>query len=756
MRKSDHREHILIVDDDALTRRLFRITMEKQGFVVSEAASGDIALDRFIAERPDCILLDAMMPGMDGFDTCTALRRLPGGEHVPVLMLTSLSDDDSVNRAYEVGATDFFLKSQQMTMLAQRVRYLLRGGRMREELAKSRSVLAKAQKIARIGSWEWRRADRMITASGECLRIIGLGKEADLDEDDADVDDHLFFRRISSLERADFERLVLGSLRQRGTFRREFEVGRGGGGSLTLHVEAEAEGSSLVEPQVVLGTIQDITDRKHSERELNRLANFDTLTGLANRNLFRERFERALAEARRRHGFLAVLFIDLDRFKMVNDTLGHGVGDQLLREVAVRLNGCVRGGDSITRGPDPAPRSSMARLGGDEFIALLTSLKGPADASKVAERMLASLSEPIMVDGNEIYVSASIGVANFPQDGDNAETLLMHADAAMYETKARGRNGLTTYTPSLDSAGLERIRMETDLRKAIDRDELRLHFQPIVNVKTGRIVGAEVLMRWQRADRLVPPSEFIPIAEETGLIIPMGEWAIGVATRQLAAWRERGIDDIYLSVNLPGSHFQKPDLPEMIARHLKEAGVPGSLLNIEITETVVMHNVERTMHTLHALRAMGVSISIDDFGTGYSSLAYLKRLPINTLKIDRSFVKDVAVDPDDEVIVSAIIGLARSLDMQVVAEGVETTAQMSFLNMFGASLMQGFLFSRPYPIMEFDALLRDNGSEAQVARWRCPDGNRVIHLFEPGTSAAANQQIGTGALRSLARQEVGN
>jgi EAL domain-containing protein (putative c-di-GMP-specific phosphodiesterase class I) len=348
----------------------------------------------------------------------------------------------------------------------------------------------------------------------------------------------------------------------------------------------------------------------------------------------------------------------------------------------------------------------------------------------VAERMLASLATPIEVDGHEIWVSASIGLANFPSDGDNAETLLMRADAAMYEAKAKGRNGHTTYTAALDSNSLDRFRLEADLRKALDRDELRLHYQPIVNVRNGKMVGCEVLMRWQRHDRLVPPNDFIPIAEENGLIIPMGEWAIEAATRQISAWSNQGLDPLYVSVNLPGSHFQQSDLVSMIQGNLARSGLPAERLYIEITETVVMKAVEQTIRSLNELREMGVRMSIDDFGTGYSSLAYLKRLPINTLKIDRSFIKDIAVDSDDEVIVSAIIGLARSLNLSVVAEGVETPAQMAFLNMFGASLMQGYLFSRPCAPEQFEVLLRQNAGTEQPAKWTCPEGNRVIHLFD--------------------------
>lgn len=727
----DSEEHdcVLLVDDDSVTRLMVRRSLERRGLRVMEACNGAQGLELALEHRPDIILLDAMMPEKDGFETCAELRQHECCAHVPILMLTSLEDDESIAHAYEAGATDFYVKTTRTTLLVQRVRYLLRNGRLNAELLKSQEHLAKAQRLARLGSFEWNTAAGWINASGECLRILALESPG------ANIDAEKFFGCVDATGAPPVAGLIMERLRQDGLFCGEFGIQ--GQAPRRIRLEVESESATPGDITWVHGTLQDITERVQAEEQMRRLANYDSLTGLPNRNLFQQRFERALQAARRGQGQLAVLFVDLDRFKYVNDTLGHRAGDMLLREVAARLNRCVRGGDSVTRFGEREAGASVARLGGDEFILLLTSLNREDDAPKVAERVLASLREPFMIDGQELWVSASVGIACYPRDGETAETLLMRADSAMYSVKAHGRDGHGLYSPTLDSKRLEQFRLEADLRKALERDELRLHYQPIVNVTNGKIVGAEVLMRWQRDGKLIPPSDFIPLAEETGLIIPMGEWAIQRACTQVKQWHDAGLDPIYVGVNLPGSHFQRRDLVRVVGDVLDETKLRPECLHIEITETVLMKAVDQILPIFNAMRELGVQFAIDDFGTGYSSLAYLKRLPIHTLKIDRSFIKDIAVDVDDEVIVSAIIGLARSLNLSVVAEGVETSAQMAFLNMFSSTLMQGFLFSKPLPAEKFEDMLRGASGEAFRNDWISPERNRVIHLFEGGRKAVS-------------------
>ncbi|MDH4191267.1 MAG: EAL domain-containing protein, partial [Betaproteobacteria bacterium] len=704
---------VLIVDDDGMVRKLIRRALEHRGIEVEEAPGGLEALESVKRHTPDLVLLDAMMPELDGFEVCRRMREIPAAAQLPVLMLTSLDDEASVAHAYESGASDFFIKSARMTLLTERVRYILRASRTQTELLKSRGKLAQAQRIARLGSWEWNLPGQSVFCSEECLRILGLAGQVPV------VHESQFAERLAGIDAAELVGKALAAF-EAGAFRGEYAQQSEGAALRYLQIEAEAERS---DGRVIAihGTVQDVTERRLAEERMRQLANYDSLTGLANRNLFRERFAAALAEAERTGRAVAVLFIDLDRFKTVNDSLGHETGDLLLREVATRISTCLRGGDALTRGAPgeeaTQATSQVARLGGDEFTVLLARMRHKDDAHTVAERILAALRTPFTLRGHEFWVSASIGMAVYPDDGRNIETLLMRADAAMYQVKAQGRDGHLAYAPSIDSHALERFRLEADLRKAIERDELRLYYQPIVDTARGRIVGAEALMRWQRGERMVSPVEFIPLAEESGLIVPMGEWALRTACRQANEWNRSSGESLYVAVNISARQFRQRDLGDSVRAALEAVRLAPHCLQLEITESVVMESVDRTLRTLNSVRELGVRFAIDDFGTGYSSLAYLKRLPIDTLKIDRSFVKDIAVDPDDEAIVSAIAGLARSLNLGVVAEGVETDAQMTFLAGLGPPLMQGYLFSPPQPAPKFGQLLAEVNGAGGRASW---------------------------------------
>lgn len=701
-------DSVLLVDDDPMVRMLVKSALVQRGLDVTDVAGGRDALASFRQHRPDIVLLDAMMPEMDGFQTCRELRALPDGEHVPVIMLTGLDDEQSIALAYESGATDFFIKSPLMALLAERIRYLLRTARMREELVIGRAKLAKAQRIARLGSWEWDLPRRMVVASEECYRLIGLPFAEE------DFPEEKFFTAFFP-DGVD-------------AFRYEVLAGLKTGRSLSLHGQARIPGGTRiidieVEPDEaahvvrIIGTIQDVTERRQAEEHVRRLANYDSLTRLANRNLFGSRFEEGITKARRNNEQLAVLFIDLDRFKVINDTLGRAAGDALLLEVATRLNRSVRSRDAMARTVRDGENAAVARLGGDEFIVLLSDLAAPGDAGRVADRILDALKRPVVIDGQECWVGASIGIASFPDDGDSAEILLVRADAAMYEAKTAGRGVWRAYQPSLVNPNMETLRLEGDLRKAVQRGELRLYWQPIVDISTGKIAGCEALMRWQRGDKLVSPAEFIPLAEETGLIIPMGEWALETACTQMAEWNKAGLDGIYVGVNITSKHVQQRDLLKVIKQVLAASHLPADRLVVEITETGLMDFIDSTLRTLTALRELGVRIAIDDFGTGYSSLSYLKRLPISTLKIDRAFVKEVDHDVEDAAIVSAVSGIARSLSLSVVAEGVETVEQSAVLFEHGVKLMQGYYYSRPVPAADFEKLLRATSGAACRADW---------------------------------------
>ncbi|MBW7900922.1 MAG: EAL domain-containing protein [Rhodocyclaceae bacterium] len=437
----------------------------------------------------------------------------------------------------------------------------------------------------------------------------------------------------------------------------------------------------------------EIFERMQAEERIWHIAHHDALTGLPNRSLLQDRLGQALAGAGRAGNRVAVLFLDLDRFKSVNDSLGHDVGDALLKGVAGRLTAAVRDVDTV------------CRLGGDEFVVLLGAVGGTDDAVMVAERIVNGLARPLEVMGHALRATTSIGIALYPEDGRDAQTLMKNADTAMYTAKSRGRNNFQFFSSAMNEAATRFFRMEQRLRRAVEQQEFVLHFQPQVDVVHGRVCGLEALVRWQDPESgLVPPGEFIPVAEETGLILELGEWVLREACRQLRAWHDDGWPRVPVAVNLSPRQFQQSGLAERVRAILEETGVEPAMLELEITESCLMHSVDEALAQVQALTDMGVRLAIDDFGTGYSSLAYLKRFPVNSLKIDRSFVRDLCDDRDDAAIVASIVGLARSLGLEVVAEGVESAAQLAALRGEGCLRCQGFYFSRPRPATEAAAI----------------------------------------------------
>jgi diguanylate cyclase (GGDEF)-like protein/PAS domain S-box-containing protein len=434
----------------------------------------------------------------------------------------------------------------------------------------------------------------------------------------------------------------------------------------------------------LVAVIEDISERKRFERELLHLASHDALTGMANRTLLLDRVGQATAQARRGQRLVALLFLDLDRFKTINDSLGHDAGDRVIIEVGRRLQTAVREADTV------------ARLGGDEFVVLLADLPHERIAAVLAQKILDALSEPMQIQGHELSPASSIGISLYPKDGDDAKTLLKNADAAMYQAKALGRGNFQFYTQEMNARTLDRLTLESGLRHAVDRGELQLRYQPQVDLASGAVVGVEALLRWQPGGgQLVMPDDFIPIAEDTGLIVPIGEWVLRTACAQHVAWRRAGLRDVRIAVNLSARQFRQPGLDLMVARVLAETGCRARCVELEITETVLMERPDSAAQTLHRLSDMGVQLAIDDFGTGYSSLSYLKRFPIHALKIDRSFVRDIPQDADDAAIAGAVIALAHSMGLTVVAEGVETPQQRDFLRGQRCDHAQGYYFSEP-------------------------------------------------------------
>ena len=455
----------------------------------------------------------------------------------------------------------------------------------------------------------------------------------------------------------------------------------------------------------LLAVKEDITVRKQHEEQLLRQMNYDNVTDLPNRVLGLDRLTQALARSHRNNTTVALLFIDLDRFKNVNDTLGHSAGDRLLKEAGLRLCECIRGGDTV------------ARMGGDEFTIILPDLQSPNNAEHVAEKIHSAFAQPFLIEGQELFITASIGITIYPMDADAPHALMQNADAAMYQAKELGKNRTQFFTRELNEQALERVKIENHLRRAIEQDEFSLHYQPIVELRSGRLVGAEALLRWQN-DELgnVPPSRFIPLAEDAGLISSIGEWVLEDVCRQYAEWRDKSGLSIRISVNVSSRQFREGALVDTINRASREHGVPQDNLELEITEGLLMDDLPESKATFRELNAMGMRFSLDDFGTGYSSLNYLKRFPVRSLKIDRSFIQGVVDIPDDAVLVQAIINMAHSMNLEVVAEGVETRDQLDFVRRNGCDLVQGYFFSKPVPSNQFFELMTDwRGAEMMSA-----------------------------------------
>jgi PAS domain S-box-containing protein len=562
-------------------------------------------------------------------------------------------------------------------------------------VAKHQASLETAQRIAHLGSWDWNLQRNEVYWSPETFRILGLAPDAVAPSVDR------FLAQVHPQDRAAAEQAISDLVRTGEFSGRLVRLVRPDGN--VRHVQLQGLGSFDARGAVhqLAGTIQDVTELKEAEQRIRHLAYYDGATGLPNRQFFTERLAQALALAKRHRGQLGVLALDLDQFKRINDTLGHTAGNELLAAVARRLADAVREADSLGRpdGESPVPVEAsdlIARLEGDEFCLLITDLAQYHDAAKVARRLLQELRKPFRIGNREMFVTASIGLALYPLDGEDADSLLKNAGAAMHFAKEQGRDNYQFYSRAMNATALEKLSMESQLRKALERGEFLLNYQPKVRLDTGELIGMEALLRWKHPERgVVSPEEFIPVLEETGLIMPAGEWVIRRACQDLKAWQAAGLAVGPVSVNLSARQFRQADLHERIKRIVGSAGVEPGLIELEITESQLMQDPDQAIRVMHALCDAGMRIAIDDFGTGYSSLAYLTRFPVGSLKIDRSFVKDMLSDTGDGTIVRTIIEMAHSLGFTVIAEGVETEEQAAFLRLLRCEQAQGYLFARP-------------------------------------------------------------
>jgi diguanylate cyclase (GGDEF)-like protein/PAS domain S-box-containing protein len=700
-RSTEEQPVVLIVEDDMAERLLMRETLHGNSLVVEEAENGEEALAVFERCSPDLVLMDVKMPKMDGITACSKMRKLAGGQYAVIVLVTGLEDFESIRRAFDVGATDFVTKPVNWPLLSHRVRYLLRTGKAFSNLRQSEKRLSIAQKIASLGNWDWDIDKNSVYCSAQMYRIFGLPSE------EPAAKYTTFLERVHTDERDSVKDLVRKALQAKKSYSIDYRIVLPGGVCRNVHEQADVVHDEKGNPVSMHGTVQDITERINAEEKIRFLAYYDGLTGLPNRQLFLEHFNQALYAAQRDGSKVALLYLDLDRFKRINDTLGHSAGDLLLKEISICLVDSIRSADIVAKACLPCkPGVTLSRLGGDEFTILLSRLAEEEHAGRVAQRILDLLSQPIRIAGQEVYISGSIGITIFPSDGEDVDTLLRNADVAMYHAKESGRNSFQFFSEQMNQRTMEKLGIETDLKKALERNELLLYYQPQIDLPTGKVAGVEALIRWQHPRLgMVSPAMFIPIAEEAGLIVDIGQWVLLEACRQAMQWQQAGFAPVRMGVNISSLQFKQQSLASLVRQVLQKTGFDARYLDLELTETAIMQNVSLINDTLTELKEIGVNLSVDDFGTGYSSMSYLKRFPLDTLKIDRSFVMDITTDANDAAIIKAIIALAKSLGLKTIAEGVETGEQLAFLQEQRCDEIQGFFISRPLPDREVERFL---------------------------------------------------
>ncbi len=660
----------------------------------------------------DVVLLDLMLPDSEGLDSFLSVHK--AFPSVPVIILTSVDDDDLAAQSIAWGAQDYLTKgSFDRELLVKSICYAMSRNHAQAQLQKyyqenERSKRTLQDKDERFRSLvsnipgavyrytlsaprEW----KMEFISDVIKEISGLPAAEFMERSIAVYFEKVLPQDLPLLQDA-FEKAV----REGAMFSVDYRVRHVNGDFRWVHDHGRAVRDGEGKVIHVDGVVSDITERTKEKERFNQLVYYDALTNLPNRELFVDRLDQAIQSARRKKESGAVLALDLDHFKRINDTLGHPIGDQLIKAVSVRLLKILFDSDTVTR------------ISGGAFIILLPRVAKTEDAENVANKLLTAFKAPFLINEHELFTSCSIGIALFPNDGETSDILIKNADAAMHISKERGKDRFQLFSSSIANNSFERLVLENSLRRALERNEFRLYYQPQLDLRTGKTIGAEALIRWQHPDLgFIPPMEFIPIAEETGLIHPIGEWVLKTACEQKKLWDQQGFKSFRISVNLSARQFHYANLVDMVGDTIRKSGIDARDLDLELTESTIMDRLEETTLTLRRLKNMGTHISIDDFGTGYSSLMYLKTFPIDTIKIDKSFVNDVTTDPDDQAITQAIISMAHSLKLDVVAEGVETKEQLEILRAQSCDIIQGYLFSKPIPVDDISPFLLSDAAK---------------------------------------------
>jgi diguanylate cyclase (GGDEF)-like protein/PAS domain S-box-containing protein len=676
---------VLLIEDNPGDARLFReylTATTDYEFDIKWMDCLSTGLEFLQQNMADAILLDLSLPDSHGIDTLESVRsKAPG---LPVIVLTGLDDEQFAVNAVKHGAQDYLVKSEvQPDLLARSVLYAIERKKAEDKLRLFRSLLDQTVDAISVVEPE---IGRFLDYNESTCRLTGYSHH---DLNNMHIDDLKMFS-AGSLVWRDYVKTLRG--KQSDVFESKLSKKDGG----IVPIEISTRFINQENDNYIVSVIRDISERKRAQKEIQKLAYFDTLTSLPNRTLFEDRLRIAIENARRNDEQVAVMFLDLDRFKRINDSLGHNIGDKLLQQVAGRLKHSVRNTDTVTMLRQDDFSAVLARQGGDEFTLLASGIRRSTDVAHLGQRILANLRNPIYIGDQELVVSGSIGVAFYPEDGQDTITLLRNADTAMYQAKQKGRDKVVFYTAAMNADAQKLITLETELRTALAEDQLLVHYQPKFSINPKKLVGMEALIRWQHPEQgLLYPGDFLPVAEESGLIGPIGDWVLETVCHQIRDWQDHGVQPVKVSVNISNQQFHSGKLDETVANLLARTGIAADYLELELTENIIMENVHIAMELLDKIKLMGVMISIDDFGTGYSSMSYLKRLPVDILKIDRSFVSDIVENPEDSAIARSIITLGHSLDLKVIAEGVENNAQLEQLAKEGCDEIQGFLFSRP-------------------------------------------------------------
>jgi diguanylate cyclase (GGDEF)-like protein/PAS domain S-box-containing protein len=703
--------HILLADDDPGARLLHATALETGGFSVEVVADGAEAVAAFERSQPDCLVLDVVMPKLTGFDVCRVIRARSDGQRVPILILTSRDELDAINSAYDAGATDFATKGINPLLLVERVRFMLRAKQLQDELITSEARLAQAQAVARIGHWEFDSNGRTVSISDVALEILGLKRV-----DARSVKSFRHFVHPDDLRRV--EEHYLSTRTDRTPISMEFRVATRDGAERIVRVEGESrhhEPGFEHYPRVV--AIQDITRLRRAENHARLLAHFDSLTGLPNRAFLQEQLALQLKDDAERPTQTLLVTIDIEQFNRFNHSHGSSAGDELLTRLGDRLRDSVALDNPRMQWNARQAPIIVARTGGDEFGVAITLNREAGHVPSVLQYLSEVLRQPFVVAGKEIVVSTTLGAAVYPDDARDAESLLRQAEAALHQAKQGARGSYQFYSANMQEHAARRMNLQSELRRAIAREQFELHFQPRVDARTLEPVGVEALLRWRHPEHgLVSPNEFIPVAESFGTIVELGEWVLFKACEHAAAFA-KAKTPLRVAVNVSAVQLQRSALAEQVAEALRAHSLDPELLEIEVTEGILIDRPELARHTLEALKRQRIRIALDDFGTGYSSLSYLRNLPIDYLKIDRAFVAD-STHNDSAAIIATILTLARGLHLKTIAEGIETERQRQMLTRAGCDELQGYLFAHAMSAADLATWLRMHSDSQPSAQRR--------------------------------------